>query len=167
MLNALRKIDKILVKACDIFLIFTITVMVLMVVWQVICRFVIHMSTPYAEEFARLAIVWCILIGGAIAVRSNEHIRVDSLVNILPKPVQIILQLFSYVLTFVFSVVIMIYSYQYTMATRYDFTTSLGYCRNVFFVPGIFFGAIAAAYTLVNVILLFYNTVKHTDYQLR
>ena len=113
MLKALKKIDQILVKACDIFLIFTIIVMVLMVVWQVICRFIIHMSTPYAEEFARLAIVWCILIGGAMAVRSNDHIRVDSLTNILPKSVQFILQLGSYILTFVFAAVILKYSYDF------------------------------------------------------
>ena len=167
MLEALKKIDKILVKATDIFLIFTIIVMVLMVVWQVICRFIIHMSTPYAEEFARLAIVWCILIGGAMAVRSNDHIRVDSLTNILPKTVQFILQLGSYILTFVFAVVILKYSYDYTLSTVHDVTTSLGYHRNIFFVPGIFFGVITAIYTIVNITLLVYNTVKHTEYKLR
>lgn len=167
MIKALKKIDRILVKACDIFLIFTIVVMVLMVVWQVVCRFIIHMSTPYAEEFARLAIVWCILIGGAMAVRSNDHIRVDSLTNILPKPVQFILQLGSYILTFIFAVVILRYSYDYTLATMHDVTTSLGYHRNIFFVPGIFFGVITAVYTIVNIALLIYNAVKHMDYKLR
>ena len=167
MLNILKKIDKCVVKACDIFLVFTICTMVLMVTWQVICRFIIHMSVPYAEEFARLAIVWCILIGGGIAVRSNEHIRVDSLLNVLPKPVQFILNMLSYVLTLIFSVVIIKFSADYTVATRHDFTTSLGYCRNIFYVSGVFFGIIAAIYTVVNIILLIYNAVKHTDYTLR
>lgn len=163
MLKILKKIDQILLKVSNIFLVFTIVAMVGFAFWQVIARFILKIPTAYAEEFARLAIVWCILIGGAMAVRKNEHIRVDSLVRILPKAVQVILEFASHVMIIIFSVYVTIYSYEYVQLTSQDFTTSLGYCRNIFFVPGIVFGAITVAYTLVNIALLIYNTIHHTS----
>ncbi len=163
MLNILKKIDKAIVKLCEIFLVISIIAMVGFAFWQVIGRFLLKLSTPYAEEFARLAIVWCIMIGGALAVRKNEHIRVDSLTRILPKSIQFILELFSYVLVLIFTVYITKYSYAYVLATAEDFTTSLGYCRNIFFVPGIIFGVITILYTIVNIILLVYNKINHTS----
>ena len=166
MLNLLKKADKLIVKLCEICLIFTMIAMVLLVFWQVICRFIIHMSVPYAEEFARLAIVWCILLGGALAVRTNDHIRVDSLANIMPKIVQFLLWLFAYALMLIFEFVITKYSWDYTIVLAEDFTTSLGYCRNIFAVPGVVFGAIAGIYTIVNIVLLFYNEIKHTSVHL-
>ena len=96
-------------------------------------------------------------------MRKNEHIRVDSLTRILPKIVQFILELISHVLVTIFAVYITIYSYEYVQATSQDFTTSLGYCRNIFFVPGVIFGVITIAYTIVNIILLIYNQVHHTS----
>jgi TRAP-type C4-dicarboxylate transport system permease small subunit len=166
MLKILRKIDNYFIKLCNAFLIFTISMMVLMVCWQVICRFLLHISVPYAEEFARLAIVWCILIGGGLAVRSNEHIRVDSLINILPKPVQFILELLSYLLIIFFGYIIARYGWQF-IASNEDFTTSLGYSRNVFFIPVVFSGVIMIVYTAVNIVLLFYNHINHTNLSIK
>ena len=167
MLTVLKKIDKAIVKVCELLLIISIVAMVLLVFWQVICRFLIHMSVPYAEEFARLAIVWCILLGGALAVRKNEHIRVDSLTNILPKTIQFILWLFAYLLMLVFEVVVTKYGYDYTVVLTNDFTTSLGYSRAIFAVPGVVFGVIAGIYTIANIVLLFYNQIKHADVHLQ
>lgn len=163
MLKFLKKLDQIVVKVSNWFLIFTIIAMVGFAFWQVIARFLLKIPTAYAEEFARLAIVWCILIGGAMAVRKNEHIRVDSLTRILPGFIQFILELASHVLVIIFSVYITIYSYEYVILTSHDFTTSLGYCRNIFFVPGVVFGIITIIYTIVNIILLVYNKIHHTS----
>ncbi len=163
MLNILKIIDKAIVKLCEVFLVFSIIAMVGFAFWQVVGRFLLKLSTPYAEEFARLAIVWCIMIGGALAVRKNEHIRVDSLTRILPGPVRFILELCSHVLVVIFAVYITRYSYAYVLATAEDFTTSLGYCRNVFFMPGIIFGAVTIVYTVVNIVLLIYNQVHHSN----
>ena len=163
MLKILKKIDQAVVILSNAFLIFSILAMVGFAFWQVVARFVLKIPTAYAEEFARLAIVWCILIGGAMAVRKSEHIRVDSLTRILPKFVQIILELISQVLIVIFCVYITKYSYEYVLLTSQDFTTSLGYCRNIFFLPGIVFGVIAIVYTVVNTILLVYNTIHHTS----
>ena len=104
MLKILKKIDQAVVILSNAFLIFTIIAMVGFAFWQVVARFLLKIPTAYAEEFARLAIVWCILIGGAMAVRKSEHIRVDSLTRILPKFVQIILELISQVLIVIFAI---------------------------------------------------------------
>lgn len=167
MLSVLKKLDKIVVKICETILIISIVAMILLVFWQVICRFLIHMSVPYAEEFARLTIVWCILLGGALAVRTNDHIRVDSLVNALPKTVQFILWLVAYGLMLAFEVVVTRYGFDYTKVLMKDFTTSLGYSRSVFAIPGVVFGVIAGIYTIVNIILLIYNQINHSDVHLK
>ena len=163
MLKILKKIDHALLLVSNVFLVFTIIAMVGFATWQVIARFVLKLPTSYAEEFARLAIVWCILIGGAMAVRKNEHIRVDSLIRILPKTIQFVLELISHVMSISLSGYITYYSNEYVKLTATDFTTSLGYCRNVFFIPGVVFGVITILYTCVNIALLIYNEIHHTS----
>ena len=167
MLKLLQKIDKFFVKLCNVFLVFTVVTMVGMVVWGVVCRYALHSSAPYAEEFARLAIVWCILIGGAMAVRGNEHIRVESLVHILPRGLQIALEFVSHVLVLIFSFVIMWYGFIYTGQTINDITTSLGYSRSVFFLPTALAGLIMLVYSIANICLLVYNTANHKQVTLK
>lgn len=52
---------------------------------QVITRYVLHLSAPWAEESARYAFIWFTFIGASLAVKRNSHVRVDILDSILHK----------------------------------------------------------------------------------
>jgi len=150
MKHAIETIDKILLKIQEYAIMFFVLVMVLLIVWQVIARYWLHVPTPYAEEFARLAIVWCIFLGATVAVRLDEHMKVDILYLRFPRPVRFVVQLFIYALMVILSVVMIVYGIQFFRATANDFATTFGYCRNVFYLPTPVCGALILLYSIGN-----------------
>lgn len=162
-LKVLRKADDILVKVCNVFLLFTMLAMVGLIVWQVVARYVLKISVPYAEELARLAIVWCIFIGGAIGVRKNEHAYVEALVKVFPPFLRFACKLLTYVLMVIFCVILIIYGYKFYNVASTDFTTSLGYCRNIFYLPAIISGAIMLVYSIKNFVCVIKEFAANKD----
>ncbi|MCB6610863.1 TRAP transporter small permease [[Clostridium] symbiosum] len=49
--------------------------------YQVVMRYCFHASTIWAEEFARYAFIWVVMLGSACAVRSSKHIRVEFMID--------------------------------------------------------------------------------------
>lgn len=60
--------------------------MVLAIAWQVLTRALLSRSPPWTEEVALLMFSWIILLMIAIGVREHLHVRMDSLVTMLPPP---------------------------------------------------------------------------------
>lgn len=66
-------------KVCHALLFLFITVLVGVTFWQVLCRFVLKIPCSWAEEVARMAFVWLIFVGSALAVREHSHLSLDML----------------------------------------------------------------------------------------
>jgi len=60
--------------------------MIVMVTLQVINRYGIGLSLPWTEELARTAYVLLIFVGSSLAALQCNHVRVLSLVRLLPPP---------------------------------------------------------------------------------
>jgi len=54
---------------------------------QVLVRFVFKYPLPWTEEVARLSFVYCVFVGATLAVRDNDHISVDVVLEALPRAV--------------------------------------------------------------------------------
>ena len=160
MLNALSKIDKLIQKILYWFLVVSIIVMVGMATWQVICRYILHITANYAEEFARLAVVWCIYLGAGLCCRYSEHMIVDALINILPKFLQFALKIITSLCVCALGVVLIIYGIDHVQANAMDFTTSLGYCRNVFYLPAPITGGLICVYTINEIVQYVIKTFR-------
>jgi TRAP-type transport system small permease protein len=53
---------------------------------QFFTRYALNDSASWTEEIARYLLICTVFIGSAIAVRKNNHVQVDFLYRILPKP---------------------------------------------------------------------------------
>ena len=157
MLNCLKKVDKAVVKLTEWLLILFILTMTLMAAWQVVCRYVLMISTSYAEEFARLSVVWCIFLGGALAVRKNEHMCVEALYDVLPDAVKHLCDIITYILLILFGFVMLVYGTKYSIKTSGNHQTSLGYSMCVFYIPCAISGLQIIIYSLCNMIMSIYN----------
>ena len=62
--------------------------MVLVVVLQIIFRFILRISVPWTEELSRLLFIYIGFFGTAIAVREKELIVIDLLLQRTPTKVQ-------------------------------------------------------------------------------
>lgn len=56
-----------------------------LVVVNVICRYVLRIGIPWAEEFATGCFVWTAFIGAAACYKRRAHVGVDVVVNRLPR----------------------------------------------------------------------------------
>lgn len=61
-----------------------VSVMVAVVFAQVVARYGFNRSFGWADEIGRLAFVWSIFLGMAVAVRMRAHIAIGLLVALLP-----------------------------------------------------------------------------------
>lgn len=165
-MKIIKKIDKFLIKVQNCAILFFVAAMVILTFWQVIARYFLMISTPYAEELARLAIVWCVFIGSSLGVRFNEHIQVDAVLRLLPKFGILIVRIIIYILIAAFSVVMIIYGVHHYQLTANDFTTSLGYPRNVFYLPVPICGTLMLIYSVaacVGLIQEYWQSRKESE----
>jgi TRAP-type C4-dicarboxylate transport system permease small subunit len=63
-------------------------VMAIVIIAQVIYRFVLKASLPWSEELARYLMVWVTFLGAGVAVRTKGLIAVEAIVNLLPSAVK-------------------------------------------------------------------------------
>ena len=68
-------------KVCHALLFLFVVILVSVTFWQVFCRFVLKIPCSWAEEVVRLAFVWLIFVGSALAVRERTHLSLDMLTN--------------------------------------------------------------------------------------
>jgi len=89
----------------------TIPLTVLMlgcVVWQVIARYALSVSTSYSDELARFLFIWVSLLGAAYVLGKRGHIAITGLVEMAPAPIRLAFELLAVVLVFVFTVLVLV-----------------------------------------------------------
>lgn len=82
--------------------------MILVVVLQIIFRFILRISVPWTEELSRLLFIYIGFFGTAIAVREKELIVIDLLLQRVPKKVQKVLNVGIYILSFAFFMILLV-----------------------------------------------------------
>ena len=90
-------------KLEEVFLVVLMAVATAIVFAQVITRFVLKTPLPWSEEIARFMFIWLIWVGAAFATKERAHIRIDFLVNRLPKMGQKLCLIFSTIVWLIFA----------------------------------------------------------------
>lgn len=62
----------------------SMVIMVIVIFYQVILRYIFNASNIWSEELARYLMCYVVLLGAAIAVRKYSHLQVDFVLNMLP-----------------------------------------------------------------------------------
>jgi len=77
-------------------------VMSVVVMLQILFRFVIYIPLPWSEELARYLMIWTGMVGSFVALREGRHIGVTLVVNRLPPRAAAGVAVFVQVLTILF-----------------------------------------------------------------
>jgi TRAP-type transport system small permease protein len=80
---------KLLMKIFDHLLVLGMSVMCLMVFWNVVLRYGFNSGIPFSVEVSRLIFVWIVFIGSVTALAQGAHMGVNTLVASLPKPLRV------------------------------------------------------------------------------
>lgn len=61
----------------ELFLVYSLAVMVLVVFIQVIMRYLFNNSLSWSEELVRYLFIWQIWLGASVGIKNNDHIRIE------------------------------------------------------------------------------------------
>jgi len=89
-----------------------LVVMSVIVLWQVILRFILNWNNSWTELTAILIMSWFIFLGAAVGVRENYHLGFDVLLYVLPKGSKKILRTISDVMVAAFAIGMIYYGWQ-------------------------------------------------------
>ncbi|NJL26942.1 MAG: TRAP transporter small permease [Thermoanaerobaculia bacterium] len=81
MLPVLRVLRDGLTRALEHFIVVTMALLVVDVVWGVFTRYALGQQAKWSEELARFLLVWVALLGGAVAFGTKAHLGVDYFVG--------------------------------------------------------------------------------------
>lgn len=108
--KAFEIVDKVLTFFEEWSLFITVLVAMVALFFNVILRYGFAYSLAWSEELIREVIVFTTFIGCSAAVKSRSTVRIDALVQLVPK-LKFPLAMFSYVVNLVFAVVMVYFGY--------------------------------------------------------
>lgn len=127
-MSSIKKINTVAMKAFEVLLAILGTMMVAVVVGNVICRYVLHTTIPWAEELARFSFIWVTFIGAVLANDKYEHMQLDFIVNAFPKKISKFLSLIALLVVMVLLGFLIRGGVQYTIS-QWDWMTSALHAR--------------------------------------
>lgn len=103
LLNAIEKIEKLLITI-------SVAAMLIVMLYQIILRYVFHSANAWSEELARYLFIFQVMLAAAIAIRKNNHLQIDALINFLPPRWKIISTLLSTIVGIIFLLFLLVSS---------------------------------------------------------
>lgn len=127
--------------------------MVALTCWQVIARYLLKNPSTWSEELVSYLFAWASLFGASLVTAERGHMNIPILIDRLKPGAQKGFHVFSEVVTFIFSAVILVYGgVQITQLAMGQMTSSLGVAVGVFYIALPFCGVVNILYTICNII---------------
>lgn len=99
-----EKATRFFIGSLEAIMVICISIMFLLVLINVLMRFIFNSEIDIAEELPRFLFVWMIFIGAVVAIKDQSHIRVDLFIKKMPVLGQQMCQLASQVLMLICSI---------------------------------------------------------------
>lgn len=106
----MKKLDRILDMYETGAFVVLLSVMTVVVFFQVIFRYVIHSSIPWSEEVSRYCMVYVTFIGVGAGIKAGTHTGVDAFVSFMPEKIKKAVMFIEKILVLIISVVFFKYS---------------------------------------------------------
>ena len=146
-LHWLDQVEKIICVAA-------ILIMLVVLSYQVLSRYVVKQSNIWTEELARYLYIWLVFVGVSYAEREFIHIKIDVLGKVFPKKFRPTAALIGEILLFAFAVYMVYVSIPYVQATiaRGQFSQALKISMAFPYIAIPFGFALLAIRVLLNII---------------
>jgi TRAP-type C4-dicarboxylate transport system permease small subunit len=120
-------------RSLEILLVLLTAVMVILVFFQVIFRYVFFLSLSWSEEISTFIFVWIVLIGSAVGIRRRWHLGINAVVLHLPKRTAMVLELVTNLIVICFFAFILVAGWEVALANMArranTFDLPVGYIR--------------------------------------
>lgn len=105
----MSKFKNMLDRAVEWFSVLLISVMVLLVSWQVFARYILNNPSSFSETLTRYLFVWLVITTATYAFGKRDHMCISYLKDKLPKKAKAVTDILIELLTVLFSSTIMVY----------------------------------------------------------
>jgi TRAP-type C4-dicarboxylate transport system permease small subunit len=110
-------------EALSVALIAAYAVLVLL---QVLFRYVLNQPLFWAEEVIRYGLVWSVMLGSALVAHERGHVRIDVIGAFMGRRGQQVVDLIAGGITWAFTLLLLVAGVQFVMRTLFQHSASLG-----------------------------------------
>lgn len=100
-------------------------VMIVITVYVVFGRYVLHSHPVWGEEVVLLSMTYMALISAALAIRDDSHMKMTVIEYVLPKKAVEVLKLIAFCSIFIFSIFMIVEGTKFTLTMRLSRLTGL------------------------------------------
>lgn len=153
-LQPLTTINTIIGKIESIAMGVTLWIMVMLTIINVVCRYALFISTPWADEMSLFALLWGIFLGIAYTERDKGHLVaevVDYVVSKTCKQPEKVMNVIKYIATvfsLIFMVICIVLYYQFMVKVYPGKSTILRWSHWVWILPA-FVGFVLMAFHMI------------------
>ena len=152
-MKALDAIKNVLNKILEILGTVTLGIMTVLVVYQVITRYVFNAPSPFSEALSQYLFVWMIMFGSAYVYGSREHLTIDLLKDKFSPKLNMIVEVIANICLFAFIFLVCVYGgWKYTASQVNRIDPSLHISMAILYTSVPFTGVITLYYAVYNCI---------------
>lgn len=82
----------------EVLLVLLMSMIVIVMLIQIVMRYVFNDSLTWSEEFCRYCFIWFMFVGFSYSIRFDLDLRVDAIVNLMPETVKKIVNVVGLIL---------------------------------------------------------------------
>jgi TRAP-type C4-dicarboxylate transport system permease small subunit len=127
-------------------------VIVMLACLQIFMRFVLDRPLSWPEELSTLLLVWAVAFGSFVAVVRQSHLRVDFIAAKVPGLAGDLVNTLSQLCILAVACGMAWYGWAFYSSTAGDTSTTLGYGRNLYYLPIAIAGAAMIPAVLCNLV---------------
>ena len=127
--------------------------MSIIVLWQVIVRFILNWNNSWTEVTAVMVMSWFIFLGAAVGVRENYHLGFDVLLYVLPKGSKKVLRTISDIVVLGFAIGMIIYGITLMRLQWTERMPSLGISGAFRYLPLTVGGVLISLFSVERIVL--------------
>ena len=91
--------------------------MVLIMIVQIFCRYVLSMSLSWSEEITRYMFIWSAFISISLCTKLTINLRIDHVLNMFSTRGRALVKIFNLTIEFAFFAYMIPYAYHYLLST--------------------------------------------------
>lgn len=148
MVKILESIEKVLLHITSAMFFF----IVILTLVQVFYRYVLNDALSWSSELTRIVFVWMTFLGSAVAINRGRHMRIDTVVAILPPRVQVMVDIAMHMAIIAFLGVVIYLCPEVIERSSSAVTGALRWPRVVFFLPLLAGGGLMMVYCLRHIV---------------
>jgi len=120
--DLLDRLERVIRIACIV----SFSIMAIMGVLQVLCRYFLNISIEFSEELARYSFVWAVFLGSVLCYRQHSHAAIEVFVKKIPMRLRRPVLVVSSLVCSAFFVLLVLHGTTITIDAMGQATASLG-----------------------------------------